>query len=76
MGSYTMAGTPDGLGAFDNGDGTFTLLMNLEFGRTMGGPRSHGKTNGWFIDRLVIRKSDLTVVSGGDKIQTVLDGSY
>ena len=23
-----MAGIPDGMGAFDNGDGTFTLLMN------------------------------------------------
>src|SRR5262245_56403173 len=31
VGGYTMAGTPDGLGAFDNGDGTFTLLMNHEF---------------------------------------------
>ncbi|MBE3559627.1 MAG: DUF839 domain-containing protein [Ktedonobacteraceae bacterium] len=28
--NYTMAAIPDGLGAFDNGDGTFTLLMNHE----------------------------------------------
>src|SRR5437667_8009223 len=27
---YRMVGIPDGLGAFDNGDGTFTLLMNHE----------------------------------------------
>jgi len=27
---YKMAGVPDGLGAFDNGDGTFTLLVNQE----------------------------------------------
>jgi secreted PhoX family phosphatase len=27
---YKMAGIPDGLGAFDNGNGTFTLLMNHE----------------------------------------------
>ena len=27
---YRMAGWPDGLGAYDNGDGTFTLLMNHE----------------------------------------------
>jgi hypothetical protein len=25
---YRMVGIPDGLGAFDNGNGTFTLLMN------------------------------------------------
>jgi len=25
---YRMVGIPDGLGAFDNGDGTFTLIMN------------------------------------------------
>jgi hypothetical protein len=25
---YTMAAIPDGMGAFDNGDGTFTLMMN------------------------------------------------
>ena len=34
VGGYTMAGTPDGLGAFDNGDGTFTVLMNHEFSST------------------------------------------
>src|SRR4030095_5485876 len=34
VGGYRMAGTPDGLGAFDNGDGTFTLLMNHEFTTT------------------------------------------
>src|SRR5262249_34555402 len=27
---YRMVGIPDGLGAFDNGDGTFTLLSNHE----------------------------------------------
>ncbi|MEN9346145.1 MAG: putative phytase, partial [Bacteroidota bacterium] len=30
VGSYRMCGTPDGLGAYDNGNGTFTLLMNHE----------------------------------------------
>lgn len=28
VGGYRMVGIPDGLGAFDNGDNTFTLLMN------------------------------------------------
>jgi hypothetical protein len=27
---YRMVGIPDGLGAFDNHDGTFTVLMNHE----------------------------------------------
>jgi hypothetical protein len=27
---YKMSGLADGLGAFDNGDGTFTVLMNHE----------------------------------------------
>jgi hypothetical protein len=33
---YKMCGLADGLGAFDNGDGTFTLLMNHEIGNTSG----------------------------------------
>ena len=39
-----MVGIPDGLGAFDNGDGTFTVLMNHELGNTQGvraRPRIH-----------------------------------
>ena len=35
---YSMVGIPDGLGAFDNGNGTFTVLMNHEIG-TAGRPR-------------------------------------
>src|SRR4051812_34017194 len=36
VGGYRMVGVPDGLGAFDNGDGTFTLLGNQELGNTAG----------------------------------------
>src|ERR1044071_3494216 len=32
---YRMVGIPDGLGAFDNGDGTFTLLANHELPNTV-----------------------------------------
>src|SRR5205809_885052 len=43
---YRMVGIPDGLGAFDNGDGTFTVLMNHELASTRTGPsgivRDHG----------------------------------
>src|SRR6266568_3084396 len=33
---YRMVGIPDGLGAFANGDGTFTVLMNHELGSSQG----------------------------------------
>ncbi|HEX7845714.1 MAG TPA: T9SS type A sorting domain-containing protein [Chitinophagaceae bacterium] len=65
---YKMCGTPDGLGAFDNGDGTFTLVMNHEFGNTAGVVRAHG-SKGAFVSKWIIRKSDLSVVSGTDLMQ-------
>jgi hypothetical protein len=39
---YRMGGIPDGLGAYDNGDRTFTLLMNHELGKDLGLTRAHG----------------------------------
>ncbi|MEO6302086.1 MAG: choice-of-anchor D domain-containing protein [Bacteroidia bacterium] len=70
IGGYKMCGTPDGLGAFDNGNGTFTLLMNHEFANNAGVPRAHGQT-GSFVSKWVINKSTLAVVSGADLIQNV-----
>ena len=67
---YKMCGTPDGLGAYDNGNGTFTLLMNHEFGNASGVVRAHGST-GAFVSRWVINKSDLSVVSGEDLFKRV-----
>jgi hypothetical protein len=67
---YKMCGTPDGLGAFDNGNGTFTLLMNHEFVPTAGIVRAHG-SKGAFVSKWIINKSNLAVVSGSDLIQTV-----
>ncbi len=67
---YMMAGIPDGLGAFDNGDGTFTLLMNHEIPNTSGVTRAHGSI-GSFVSKWRIRKSDLTVLSGSDLMQNV-----
>ena len=66
---YRMVGIPDGLGAFDNGDGTFTLLMNHEIGNG-GIARAHGAA-GAFVSKWNIRKSDLTVLNGQDLIQNV-----
>jgi hypothetical protein len=63
-----MAGIPDGLGAFDNGDGTITVLMNHELAATAGVPRAHGGT-GAFVSRWQIRKSDLRVLNGRDLIE-------
>ena len=37
-----MVGIPDGLGAFDNYDDTFTVLMNHEIAPASGVPRQHG----------------------------------
>jgi hypothetical protein len=68
--NYRMVGIPDGLGAFDNNNGTFTLLMNHELGNTSGIVRAHGST-GAFVSKWIINKSDLSVVSGSDLIRTI-----
>jgi hypothetical protein len=67
---WQMAGIPDGLGAFDNGDGTFTVLMNHELTSTQGVVRDHGSI-GAFVSTLTIDKTTLEVVSGHDLIQHV-----
>ncbi len=67
---YTACGILDGAGAWDNGDGTFTFLVNHEFGSTNGEIRAHG-SRGAFVSKWIINKSDLSVVSGSDLIQRV-----
>lgn len=67
---YRMVGIPDGLGAFDNGDGTFTLLINHEIA-SGGAARAHGGT-GAFVSEWVIRKDTLEVVGGRDLIENVV----
>ena len=61
--SGVFAGTPDGLAAFDNGDGTFTLLVVHQLSSSSGLVRDYGGT-GSFIDRLVIDKATLRVTFG------------
>ena len=70
VGGYRMVGIPDGLGAFDNGDGTFTLLMNHELGNTVGAVRAHG-AKGAFVSKWIINKDTMSVVAGGDLMQQV-----
>ena len=67
---YRMVGIPDGLGAFDNGDGTFTLLMNHELGSSAGITRAHGG-RGAFVSKWIINKSTLRAVAGSDLMQRV-----
>jgi len=68
---YRMVGIPDGLGGWDNGDGTFTLLMNHELGGTAGVARAHGST-GAFVSRWIIDSTTLAVRSGEDLITKVM----
>lgn len=60
-----MCGIPDGLGLFDNGDGTFTLLMNHELAANVGRTRAHGSI-GAFVSKLVINKTTRAVQSIAD----------
>ena len=69
IGGYKMAGLGDGLGAYDNDNGTFSLLMNHEMNDAEGVIRAHGQ-KGAFVSKWIINKSDLSVVSGSDLIQT------
>lgn len=67
---YRMVGLPDGLGVYDNEDGTFTLLMNHELGNDKGIVRAHG-SKGAFVSEWLIDKNTLEVISGGDLIKQV-----
>ena len=67
---YRMVGIPDGLGAFDNGDGTFTLVMNHELPTNRGIARAHGAI-GAFVSKWTIQKGSLRVLHGEDLIQQV-----
>jgi len=62
---WIMVGIPDGLGAFDNGNGTVTVLMNHEISNSVGVVRDHG-AKGTFVSKLIIDKATLGVVSASD----------
>ncbi|MET0285951.1 MAG: hypothetical protein ABW352_15825 [Polyangiales bacterium] len=67
---YRLVGIPDGLGAKDNGNGTFSVFMNHELTGTAGIARAHGGT-GAFVSQWDIRKDDQHVLAGKDLIQSV-----
>ena len=72
--AYEVGGIPDGMGAYDNGDGTITVLTNHELGNTVGVVRRHG-ARGAYVSELVVNKSTLQVVSGQDLAHSVIDGA-
>lgn len=72
VGGYSMVGIPDGLGAYDNENGTITLLMNHELGATQGVARAHGSA-GAFVSKWIIDKNTLQVTSGMDMVQSSSD---
>ena len=79
IGGYLMAGIPDGLGAYSNGDGTMTVLANHEIGATqattpvlLGTARAHGAAGG-FVSKWVINTSTWQVVSGSDFVTSRLN---
>lgn len=67
---YRMTGIPDGMGAFDNGDGTFTLLVNHEIAADKGKVVTHG-AKGAFVSSWRIDVETLQPLSGHDLIKTV-----
>lgn len=69
-GAYQMVGIPDGLGAYDNGDGTFTVLMNHELRPDRGAVRDHG-SKGAFVSKWVLDKATGAIISGDDLIKQV-----
>ncbi|MEA2711077.1 MAG: hypothetical protein QOF78_3678 [Phycisphaerales bacterium] len=70
VGGVKLAGSSDGLGWFDNGNGTFTLLANHEIAAGSGAVRAHG-SNGAFVSKWTIDKTTLAVQSGADLVQSV-----
>jgi hypothetical protein len=69
---YRMVGIPDGMGAFSNRDGTYTLVMNHELGADRGTVRAHGST-GAFVSKWTLDRRG-RVLTGEDLIQRVYEG--
>lgn len=71
---FETAGILDGLGAYDNGNGTVTVLASHEINTPNGVIRRHG-AKGTFVMELILDKNTLQVISAQDLIHTfVLNG--
>jgi len=69
-GAWRFGGTPDGIGAFDSGNGTITILVNHELGAANGVVREHGSA-GAYVDAIVIDSTTLKVIDAYDLGNTV-----
>jgi hypothetical protein len=67
--AYPMAGIPDGLGAYQDGN-SVTFLSNHELGNTQGVVRSHGAI-GAFVSQWTLDPATLDVTAGKDAITTL-----
>ena len=80
--SYRMAGIPDGMGAYDNGDGTMTLFVNHEHTTTANGiNHAHqpaGTVGGAFASRWIVKTTpgtDFLRVTNGQDLMTSISMS-
>ena len=72
VGTYSMVGIVDGLGAFLSAPGQMTVLANHEIASTLGVIRGHG-AKGAFVSKWVINLSDWSVASGADLVASPAD---
>ena len=79
---YRMAGIPDGMGAYDNGDGTMTLFVNHEHTTTANGiNHAHqpaGTVGGAFASRWIVKTTpgaDFLRVTNGQDLMTSISMS-
>ncbi len=63
--AWRYVGTPDGIGWFDNGDGTMTVMNNHELLAGDGVVRAHGSI-GSFVDQFIVDKTTLQVSGAHD----------
>ena len=61
---------PYGTGAFDNGDGSFTLLLNHEISTSPGFTRAHGGFSA-YVSKWIISKNNVAVLGGTDLMTSV-----
>lgn len=71
---YEMAGLMDGIGAYDNGNGTVTVLVCHEINTTLGAIRKHGG-RGTFITEMIVDKNTLEVLSASDLMEQVIEAN-
>ncbi|NBQ13642.1 MAG: hypothetical protein EBU31_03285 [Proteobacteria bacterium] len=76
IGGYQMVGIPDGMGAFNNNDGTFTVTMNHEL-TAVAGAQQHahqpsGFAGGSFVSKWTITPGTFAVSAGSDAMTSVV----